>query len=129
MNVLLDTHAVLWQLGFDENKLGPGATEAMRQSGGVYVSVVSLVEMQIKTMLGKLDAPSDCQRMILEANNKILDLTAVAADAVRKFETLIRHDPFDRFLVAQALSEGMTLITADKILLDLKLDYVLDARK
>ncbi len=85
--------------------------------------------MQIKTMIGKLDAPANCTAMIEDAGNAPLALSAEAADGIRRFPELARHDPFDRMLLAQADVERLTLLTADETLLGLGLPYVLDARE
>ncbi len=129
MRILLDTSTLIWQLGLRESKLGDEAIATIRQADNVYVSSVSIVEMHIKTMLKKLDVPEDCERMILDAGNEILSFSARAGDAVRQLPALIRHDPFDRMLLAQAQAENLTFITSDTILLNLGLSYVVDARR
>lgn len=58
----------------------------------------------------------------------LLDVTAEHAEGLRGFPELVRHDPFDRLIIAQAVTEGLTLITADRVLLDLGRDFVVDAR-
>jgi PIN domain nuclease of toxin-antitoxin system len=47
----------------------------------------------------------------------------------REFPELIRHDPFDRLIVAQASRVGLRLLTADHVLLDLRRDFILDASR
>ena len=128
MRVLLDTNALLWQLGIaDQGSLGKRATALMQQADEVCVSSISIVEMHIKTMINKLDAPIDCTKAIENAGNTILPFEATAGDAIRKFPELIRHDPFDRMILAHARTEGLTLVTSDRTLLNLHLEYVIDA--
>lgn len=129
MRILLDTNALLWQLGLAKpDKLGVQAKNYMEKAEAVFASAVSLVEIQIKTMIGKLDAPADTQTMITDAGNTLLDFSTISADALRDFPMLARHDPFDRMLLAQASQEGLTFMTADTMLLQLDLPYVIDAR-
>lgn len=129
MKVLLDTNAFLWQVGSPSaNKLGAQAKRTMQDAMVVYVSAVTLAEMHIKTMIGKLNAPHDCQRMVLEAGDELLSWSPAAADALRDFPQLARHDPFDRFLLAQARTEGLVFLTSDTTLLGLGLDFIQDAR-
>lgn len=129
MKLLLDTNALLWQIGIVKgSKLGRQAKRLIEEADMVYVSAISIVEMQIKTINGKLDAPKDCMSMVVEAGDVILPLYGEVADNLRRFPELARHDPFDRMLLAQASSEQLTLMTADTILLGLGLDYVVDAR-
>lgn len=80
-------------------------------------------------MLGKLEAPEGMQAHVLGAGCGMLDFSASAADTMRGFPHLARHDPFDRMLLAQAWTEGLTLVTTDKVLLGLGLDYIVDAAK
>lgn len=129
MSILLDTHTAIWQLGMtDGGKIGPETRTIFEAADAVYVSSISIVEMQIKTMLGKLDVPRNMRDRLEEAGNKILDFSAAAGDGVRDFPALVRHDPFDRMLLAQAQSENLVFVTADQALLELKLDFVVDAR-
>lgn len=129
MRLLLDTNALLWQLGLaEDDRLGSKAKELMQNAEAVYVSALSIVEMQIKTMIGKLDAPPDCVHMIQEAGDVVVSFSGQAGDQLRCFPALARHDPFDRMLLAQALLENMTFLTSDTILLELHLPFVVDAR-
>lgn len=58
-----------------------------------------------------------------------LDFNANHAEAIPNFQSLARHDPFDRMILAQAQAEGLTLLTADETLLGLGLNFVVDARE
>lgn len=128
MRLLLDTHVLLWQLDSANAKLGPQTIKLVKEAEAVCVSSISVVEMQIKTMLGKFNAPLECEQMILEAGNTLMNFSASAADNIRKFATLARHDPFDRMLLAQADANGLAFLTGDAALLALNLEFVIDAR-
>lgn len=129
MNILLDTHTFLWQIGAQEqSKLGQQARHLMQTADTVYVSSLSLVEIHIKSMIGKITAPADCQSEAIAAGDALLAFSPAAADALTIFPGLARHDPFDRMLLAQAYADHLTLMTADRVLLGLGLPYVRDSR-
>jgi len=113
MNLLLDTHALLWWLGADP-ELSQQAREAIsNRENLVFVSAATIWEMTIKKALGKLKTPGNLEEA-LEANNFLpLPITISHALDVGKLP-LIHQDPFDRMLVAQAGVEGLTLVTRDE---------------
>jgi len=112
MNYLLDTHVFLWTLA-DPRRLSARAAAAIRDPRhAVFVSAVSGVEISIKRRLGKLDAPDELEPEITARGLQELPLR------FRHTQRLLRlpphhQDPFDRMLLAQALEEGLTLITHD----------------
>ncbi len=116
MNLLIDTHVLLWWLG-DDPRLGRTAAAHIADPRNlVWVSAASAWEIAIKAGLGRLDLgepPEQClPREIERAGFQPLDVKFDHALAVR---TLVAHhaDPFDRLLIAQALSEGLHIVTAD----------------
>lgn len=126
--LLLDSQALLWLLD-DSPRLGTQARQAIATAQGVHVSAATVWELTIKTMLGKLTVPADLAKRLPEQGLKLLSITAEHAEAVRAFPELIRHDPFDRLIVAQAACSGLRLLTADRVLLDLHRDFILDASR
>lgn len=112
MRLLLDTNALLWWEE-DSERLGAVARAAIGASEFVYVSAASAWEAEIKQALGKLVFADDVQEMI-SANGFIeLPVSVRHAAALRSLGRFHR-DPFDRMLVAQALVEECTLVTADR---------------
>lgn len=112
MRLLLDTHVLLWWLANDPS-LGGEAKEGISASdSSVFVSAASAWEISIKQALGKLEAPSDLVRQIEVHRFEPLPITVSHAYAAG---ALPRHhdDPFDRVLVAQAMAEGLILVTRD----------------
>jgi len=110
---LLDTHVWLWwQL--DHPRLGPAAREAIAAASEVRLSVASVWEMSIKSALGKLSLPKGADIMRELELDGFVPLSIELEHAVRVAAlTALHRDPFDRMLVAQAMLEGLTLVTAD----------------
>ena len=112
MRLLLDTNALLWwEAGSD--RIGSRARAAIRDSETVYVSAVSAWEMEIKRALGKLTFAGDTDDMITANGFVELTLQVRHATALRSLGRYHR-DPFDRIIVAQAIVEECTLVTADR---------------
>jgi len=111
MRLLLDTHVVLWQLS-GERELSQSAIAAIAAADDLLFSVVSFAEIGIKAAVGKLVVPPDLQAKITDAGVRSLALAAAHGLAVAQLPTHHR-DPFDRLLIAQAMTEGLTLVTAD----------------
>ena len=112
MNLLLDTHVLLWWLD-DPILLSKQALAAIKEPDNeVIVSVVSAWEIAIKKALGKLEAPENLKQMIEDAG---FVLMPVDYEHVWKVKDLPFHhdDPFDRLLVAQTKVEYLTLVTRD----------------
>ena len=118
MNLLLDTHVLLWALD-NHPTLSPAARTAIIDGHNVvFVSAATAWEITIKKALGKLQAPSDDYLDELKRHRFTpLDITTEHALAVERLP-MHHADPFDRMLVAQAQVEKLTLVTRDpKILI------------
>lgn len=110
--LLLDTHAVLWSVG-DVDRLSPTAREAIADGAtSVYVSATSIWEIAIKRQTGKLRAPDELTTSIFEASFDELPISVAHAERAGALP-LHHRDPFDRMIVAQAESEGLTVVTCD----------------
>lgn len=115
MNLLLDTHIALWAIT-DDPRLSHAARELIASPDNfVWVSAASVWEIATKRALGRGDMPVSSQQALeffKQSGYRLLPIEAAHATAV---ENLPAHhqDPFDRILVAQALSEPMRLITHD----------------
>jgi PIN domain nuclease of toxin-antitoxin system len=116
MAVLLDTQAFLWWVA-DDPRLSKRAARAIAATE-CLLSVASCWEMAIKASLGKLTLPGAVGRFVqeqLEVNG--FSLIAISLEHAAGVADLPFHhrDPFDRLLVAQALAEGLSLVSADPI--------------
>jgi PIN domain nuclease of toxin-antitoxin system len=112
VRLLLDTHVVLWQLA-GVRTIGPRAREAVLAADELSFSVVSFAEIGVKASVGKLTVPADLRERILQSGLLTLGLAPDHALAVAELP-LHHRDPFDRLLVAQAKSERLTILTADR---------------
>jgi PIN domain nuclease of toxin-antitoxin system len=118
MNLLLDTHVLLWWLA-DDDSLGERARAAIADAENrVWVSAASAWEVAIKSALGRLQLPGPVAEVlpVALAENDFAPL-AISIDHALGVSVLpaIHGDPFDRILIAQAISEQLTVITADAI--------------
>ncbi len=111
--LLLDTHTWLW-LQNDDLRLGARTRHLIQQASEVRFSAVSAWEIAIKISIGKLTLPpnADINEELDFCGFLALPIDIVHADHVRQL-ALLHRDPFDRLLVAQAIVEGLTLVTAD----------------
>jgi PIN domain nuclease of toxin-antitoxin system len=126
--LLLDTQVALWLLD-DNPRLGAKARNTIHAATVVHVSAASLWEIAIKEMLGKLRVPPDFSELITSQGLVLLSVTAKHTEAIRAFPELLRHDPFDRLLMAQSRVDGLSLVTADRVLLAGGYDGLVDARR
>jgi PIN domain nuclease of toxin-antitoxin system len=115
MQLLLDTHIYIWWLK-DDAQLSKRARGLITQADVVYVSSVSIWEAAIKIQLGKLTADIDELVTSIDDQGFVALPLRVKQAAVISTLPSIHRDPFDRMLVAQAISEPLRLITSDKIL-------------
>ena len=112
MNLLLDTHVLLWWLA-DSSRLGRKARERISDPHArVFVSAVTAWEIAHKQSVGKLSADWDVREQVAEEG--FLELS-IRFDHVAEAAALPRlhADPFDRILIAQARTEGLWLVTSD----------------
>ncbi|HEX2885819.1 type II toxin-antitoxin system VapC family toxin [Vineibacter terrae] len=115
MRLLLDTHVFLWAME-GGGRLRPAAIELITDSSNdLFLSVISVWEIGIKTAIGKLRAPGD-----IESGMRALGAAPVAMELPHALQAarlpLHHRDPFDRLIVAQAIVEQMPLVTRDHVL-------------
>ncbi len=115
-SLLLDTHTFLWWVQ-DAPALSKRARKAISNADAtIYLSTASVWEMAIKCSLGKLELNQSVEQFVtsqLAFNNfKLLDLSF---RHIARVESLPNHhgDPFDRLLITQAQTDGLTLVSKD----------------
>ena len=115
MHLLLDTHIALWALADDARLPARGRLLITDPDNRVTVSAASVWEISIKHSLARGDMPVSGAQALLwfrQAGFTLLPITAEHAAAVEQLPRL-HADPFDRLLVAQALTEPLHLLTHD----------------
>lgn len=122
---LLDTQALLWLLT-DDPRLGSHTRDSLRRHDAVLVSAASLWELSIKHSVGKFPDPEPLIGAIQKAGLILVPVLPVHAVAVRT-SPLEHRDPFDRMLLAQAMSEGCEFVTADSRILATPVAHLVDA--
>jgi len=117
MKYLLDTMVWLWSVGPIE-KIGDAGLEIIEDGSlNVYLSVVSVWEIAIKTRLGKYKLPESPERYVPKrlSQQGVLPLSVTLEHSLKVASLpLHHHDPFDHLLMAQAMVEGMVILTSDR---------------
>ena len=115
MNLLLDTHVLLWAAGQPERLTADAQALLLDPGSQLYFSTVSLWEISIKRSLGRPDFSADPRRLWrMQLSNGYRELALAGEHTVAVGELPPLHkDPFDRILLAQARIEGLELLTAD----------------
>lgn len=130
MTLLLDTHCWIW-LKFESSRFpSPLRRKLVADPTRLVLSSVCVLEIVIKQATGKLrldGTPADLVSELLEDGVAPLDTSSAHALQVGRLPSLHR-DPFDRLLVAQAIADGMTLVSADPRVLAYDVAQI-DARK
>lgn len=124
MNILLDTHILLWLL-FDDSKLSNNCKNLLSsQDTYIYFSVISLWEIEIKHNKYPDRFPYDAEIVYKLAKQSGLRLLSLSPENIFMIRTLARtesakahSDPFDKIMISQAKSETMQFITHDELLL------------
>ncbi|RKN23536.1 type II toxin-antitoxin system VapC family toxin [Micromonospora musae] len=111
MTLLLDTHVALWAITGDTT-LSVEFLDRLRHEPDIFLSPVSLWEITIKQKAGKLHGPPDLAERVRDMGFRELPVTHAHAIAAGRLPPHHR-DPFDRMLVAQAITESLTLASRD----------------
>lgn len=120
MNLLLDTHVILW-IAFNEEKLSKKVKNLILSSDSqIFLSAVSFWEISIKYQTGKLNLGTHTPSSLLEGFKKyfdhyFLDLNAKESATFYQLQTSHHRDPFDRMLIWQAINNGLDLISNDEL--------------
>ena len=112
MKILIDTHIFLWMLS-EPGKLNQKRRyELESQANEVYLSSMSIAELMIKTSLGKITITFDPLEMASKMRVEILNFTGVDAMALGDMP-YFHKDPFDRMIIAQAVTNQLSLMSDD----------------
>lgn len=115
MRLLIDTQIFIWAVTESE-RLIEQARQIMLDANEIFVSAASIWEIAIKARLGRLEGDPKVFVAAIEESG-FRELAISARHAAMVYELPLHHrDPFDRLLIAQALSEPLRLLTSDSVL-------------
>ncbi|MFN0123570.1 MAG: type II toxin-antitoxin system VapC family toxin [Blastocatellia bacterium] len=118
MNFLLDTHTFIWWT-MDQARLSSKARALMQdRENKLFLSHVSIWEIQLKTQLGRLGLPLPLSDLVDEQQRQNgIQLMPIQPRHIYALGQLAYHhtDPFDRLLIAQAITENLQMISADHV--------------
>jgi PIN domain nuclease of toxin-antitoxin system len=127
MKYLLDTVAWVWSVYADE-RLGDHARKILANGKEeIYLSAASSWELSIKMRLGKLNFPGSPAQVVpaFMAKQGLLSMAVTHLHAVKVYDLPPHHsDPFDRLIIAQAMVEGMAVLTSDRVFEKYPIDVI-----
>jgi len=116
MDILIDTQAFIWF--FEDNSHLPSSVRlSMERSNKLIVSIASFWEMTIKAGLGKLVVSENIAGIIDKALFNGFKILPIEREHLITLSTLdlLHRDPFDRIIIAQAITENISLVSSDSI--------------
>jgi PIN domain nuclease of toxin-antitoxin system len=116
MDLLLDTHSLIWFLNGDEKLSEKVKLAIVDPANSKYVSIASIWEIAIKISLDKFRFPKGFKHFLdmIESNGfEILPITFEHALVLSTLE-FFHRDPFDRLLIAQCKSDNLVILTRDE---------------
>lgn len=115
MNLLLDTHSLIWFLNGDENLSQVARAKIEEPMNTCYVSIASLWEIAVKISLGKLIIDQPFEKLVDLINDNGFEVLPILFEHLSLVSKLQFHhrDPFDRLIVSQAQIENMPIISRD----------------
>ncbi|OZI08907.1 PIN domain nuclease [Siphonobacter sp. BAB-5385] len=126
MDVLLDTHALLWFYGGDESLPVKLREQIKSFDNRCYLSVASLWEISIKVSLGKLELGTSLREFFDFIDRNNFQIIPIEFEHLLTLQQLplFHKDPFDRIIIAQALTEQLTIASKDRFFQDYALPMV-----
>lgn len=115
LNLLLDTHVLIWALENNPTLLEPAREAIVDGENLIFVSAVSVWEISVKQAMGKLRVPDNLIEDIQIHRFTSLDISHQQAQLAGRLP-VIHQGPFDRMLIAQSILERLTIVTRDRII-------------
>ena len=118
MKFLLDTHVLIWWSGESQKISAQVQDLLMDKNNTLFISFVSIWEIQIKSQLGKLELNIHLRQLIQEQQNiNQFQLLPISLNHIYFLENLPKHhkDPFDRLLISQSIVEQMPILSIDRL--------------
>ena len=118
MRYILDTNAFIFYL-YNPERLSKVAVDIVHnEDNQIYVSIVSLWEIAIKSSIGKLEIKNSMEEIAGICLKYKIELLAINPQHLDQIANLpqIHGDPFDRLIISQAIAENLTIVTSDSII-------------
>jgi PIN domain nuclease of toxin-antitoxin system len=112
MNILIDTHIFLWIAGNKLSKIKTNDLDILSKND-IYFSSISIAEISIKKSIGKLQLDGDILTVLSDMDITVLDFKTQDAILLESLPNY-HKDPFDRMIIAQAITNNFKLISYDK---------------
>jgi PIN domain nuclease of toxin-antitoxin system len=115
MNILLDTHALIWFINGDNQLSNKGIDLIKNIHNNCFVSIASIWEIAIKVSLNKLELHRGFDHIAKLMSKFNIELLPLNFEHIRELIKLEFHhrDPFDRIIISQAISEKLPILTRD----------------
>jgi PIN domain nuclease of toxin-antitoxin system len=115
MRYLIDTHTLLWFLADAPELSAEARTIILEETNQILVSMASFWEISIKNALGKLELKVEYAQLLEEIEKNGFDLLSIHFNHTVAINTLpfYHRDPFDRMIIAQAITENMNIVSVD----------------
>ena len=123
---VLDTNALL-AATFRPSQLGKNTSYIVRSSKEIGYSSLSAAELAIKHMLGKLKLKAPIHAILHGIQFQELPFDNRVSAELYSLPSLVRHEPFDRMILATTRAHGAKLITSDRKMLELGFEWILDS--
>jgi len=119
MDILLDTCSALWFLNGDEKMPESERALVLNSGNTIYVSIATVWEVAIKLSIKKLDFDGGIDGFLEALKVEDFTLLGIYPEHIKTATSLpyIHRDPFDRMLIAQAMTENIPIMTADSEML------------
>jgi PIN domain nuclease of toxin-antitoxin system len=117
MDLLLDTHALLWFYNGD-SQLSTKVKNHIKDTSNIcFISIASLWEITIKYHLGKLELDDSLEELFNFVKRNRINVMPIEFHHLLKITSLphIHRDPFDRIIIAQGISENIIIATKDEV--------------
>jgi len=126
MNFLIDTHVLLWYLEGNGSLPGKIRNNIDNSENNIFISIGSFWELAIKLASGKIDTKITLAQIEEDINKRefeILHISFQHLDALMGLPK-VHGDPFDRLIIAQAITESLTILSADRHFKDYPVDVI-----
>jgi len=116
MQLLLDTHTFIWFINGDSSLPKKIVNEIKNLNNQCLISIASIWEIAIKSKLNKLSLSADFDKILDFLDQNQIEILPISFDHIIKLNELdfYHRDPFDRILIAQGISENLTILTKDQ---------------